>query len=364
MPFWRFAWLYARLMNAMSAIPSAKENILLSDPDRPVIVLDTETTGLDHKTERMIEIAAVKLHHGSVVEMFDSLINPGIPIRSSSQKVHGISQEDVESAPPIEEVLPKFLDFVGDEVYVAHNALFDYSFINEAKKRLYDGQKFSNPRVDTYEMYRKVFPEDPSHGLSSLLARFGLPSYVKHRALDDALNLAKCYPKLRDLYHQQYHWQLQTVRNSMPYVLERFYRLQDATKALQSELLDIKELLKLYFEEGGSPITVLNGETITWGYRRTYSYDNDKVWKVLEEAGLLKKAAKLNPKLVDRLMSGKRVDDEVRDKLFECRQSMRETRVLNFEKAAELSPAPQMADDDPANRPPVAVPDLEDDDEE
>ena len=112
------------------------------------IVLDVETTGLDYKKERMIEFAAVRLENGVIKDQYETLINPQQHIRKSSMAVHHITEEMVADAPTEEEVLPKILEFIGDYPIVAHNAVFDFSFLNRASKRLY-GKPLENKYVDT-----------------------------------------------------------------------------------------------------------------------------------------------------------------------------------------------------------------------
>jgi len=304
-------------------------------PDDTIIILDTETTGLDHKTEKLIEIAAAKMQNGEVVETFTSLVNPQKPIRHSSFLIHNISQEMVEEAPPIEDVLPQFLEFVGNHTFVAHNAIFDYSFINEACKALY-GQRFQNNRIDTFEMYRSVFPDDLSHGLSSLLKRFGFDSHVLHRALDDALNLAKVYPRLRDLYEQKYAWQLSQIKN-VPYLVERYLRIQKAAQAMQAEMSDLKDIFKLYFQNGGGAVEASSNEVMVFHYRRSYSYDEKRIWDIATRAGVCEKIFKLNPRALDKLIDRGDLDESFKEELRECRLSMHESRGINFLKPQAIS---------------------------
>ena len=94
------------------------------------IVLDTETTGLDYTREKMVEFAAVRLENGKIKAKFETLINPEQHIRKSSIAIHGITQEMVEDAPTEAEIIPQILEFIGDYPIVAHNAIFDYNFIN------------------------------------------------------------------------------------------------------------------------------------------------------------------------------------------------------------------------------------------
>lgn len=299
-------------------------------PETPIIVLDTETTGLDHKSEKLIEIAAVKMVNGEVTESFTSLINPVVPIRYSSFLIHGITDEMVREAPPVEEVLPRFMAFVGDLPYVAHNAIFDYSFINEASKALY-GSRFKNHRIDTFEMYRSVFPDMPSHSLSSMLNRFGFEPEVKHRALDDAEALAKVYFPLRHLYVQKYSWQLSQLKN-IQYLVERYLRIQKTSQILQAEMSDLKEIFKLYFLEGGKSVEATTGEIMVSSYKRTYDYNEEQVWPLLLEAGMAERAYKLNPRAVDKLLDNGSLTEDQRDRLKETRLSMNESRMVTFLK--------------------------------
>lgn len=298
--------------------------------DDTIIVLDTETTGLDHKCEKLIEIAAVKMKNGEVIETFSSLVNPQKPIRYSSFLIHNISEEMVQDAPNIEEVLPKFLKFVGDHAFVAHNAIFDYSFINEAMKATY-GKRFLNHRIDTFEMYRSVFPDEGSHGLNALLRRFGFNEDVVHRALDDAMCLAKVYPRLRSLYEQKFSWQLSQMKN-VPYLMERYIRMQKASQSLQAEMSDLKDIFKLYFQNGGGAVEASTGEVMVFNYRRSYSYDEKKIWEIATGAGVCERIFKLNPRALDKLIDKADLTEETKEAFRECRLSMHEARNINFLK--------------------------------
>ncbi len=299
-------------------------------PDDTIIILDTETTGLDHKCEKLIEIAAVKMQGTEIIETFSSLVNPQKPIRHSSFLIHNISEEMVQDAPNIEDVLPPFLEFVGDHAFVAHNAIFDYSFINEAMKATY-GKRFANHRIDTFEMYRSVFPDETSHGLNALLRRFGFNEDVVHRALDDAMCLAKVYPRLRALYEQKFNWQLSQLKN-VPYLMERYIRMQKASQSLQAEMSDLKDIFKMYFQNGGAPVEASTGEVMVFNYRRSYSYDEKKIWEIATEAGVCERIFKLNPRALDKLVDRSDIDEHFKESFREARLSMHEARNINFLK--------------------------------
>jgi DNA polymerase III epsilon subunit family exonuclease len=298
-----------------------------------VVILDLETTGLDHRTERIIEIGAVKLYRDEIIDTYTTLVKPDVPIRQSSYHVHHISEEMVAEAPTMEEVLPVIMEFMGDAPMVAHNAIFDYSFLNEASKRI-RGERIGIHRIDTYDMFRIVFPEEISHGLSALLARFGFESDVSHRALDDAQNLAKVYPLLRDLYSQQKSWQLSQLEN-INYLVERYTRLQRAMQLMQSELADMKEIFKLYFQEGGKPVKLSNGDLMVSGYRRTYEYNDATVRKIIDSAGMQDAAYKVNPRYLDKVIDRKLYDADVVEALKDARMRMNESRQVNFVKPVE-----------------------------
>ena len=317
-----------------------------------LISLDCETTGLDYKNEKIIELAAVRFNDDGVLEKFQTLVNPEIPIKHSSYKIHGISDEDVAEAPTIAEVLPSFLEFMGDSPYIAHNALFDYSFINQATKE-YLEQRFTNPRIDSLDLYRSVFPDEPSHGLASLMARFGIPQETKHRALEDAEGLALAFPALNKLYQQKHAWQMQQL-DIMEYWIERYLRMQKSIQVLQSEMSDIKDIFKLYFQQGGRTVEATTGERMVYGYRRSYSYDEERIWELLNEAELSHKAFKLNPRAFERLMDRGNLAPELKAQLADARTTMQETKTITFVKPPPPVPPQAEMDTEPAVTPAIA----------
>ncbi len=99
--------------------------------DYPIIVLDFETSGLSpHYGDRAIEIGAVLIENSLIIDRFQSLMNPGFRISSFIEAYTGISNDMVEAAPPCEEVMEQFADFIGDFPLVAHNASFDRRFLD------------------------------------------------------------------------------------------------------------------------------------------------------------------------------------------------------------------------------------------
>jgi DNA polymerase III subunit epsilon len=297
-------------------------------PPLTLIVLDTETTGLDYKTEQIIELAAVKLVDGVVTEQFHSLIKPTVPIRSSSQKVHGIDAADLEDAPLIETILPAFEAFMGDWAYAAHSAYNDFSFINQAYRK-HLGRSFDNHRIDTYEMFRQLFPEEPSHGMAALLARFNLPPHDAHRALEDTLALAAVYPQLVTLYAEKHQWRL----NQLPqanYLLERYALLRDLQKQLQFELSEIKEVFRLHFEEGGQTMVSTQGDKVSCERKRSYKVDEKALWALLKDTPYGYKVFKCQSKQLSRVISDMPAD--LKTQVLETRSNVSESVSIQFGK--------------------------------
>jgi len=297
------------------------------------IVLDTETTGLDYTKEKMVEFAAVRLENGKIKDEFQTLINPQQHIRKSSIAIHGITADMVADAPTEAEIMPKILEFIGDYPIVAHNAIFDYTFLNEASLRT-TGQELTNTRIDTQQMFKEIYPDLESHGLEALTKRFHVELNNHHRAMADTMGLALSYPQLKKLYAQKYDWEMKQLEN-VEYLFERFLRIQNTINTLQSELQDLKSVFKIYFEQGGAPIRSQTGETLVYNSKQSFGYDFHQIKDVLEEVGAFDKAVKLNTGFVDRLVGGYSLDEDKREIIKEARQELTETRNIQIIKAGK-----------------------------
>ncbi|MFP4550403.1 MAG: PolC-type DNA polymerase III [Spirochaetales bacterium] len=147
---------------------------------------DFETTGLFPATDRIVEFGGVRFQDGKILDTFEMLCNPGIPIGADAAKVSGICDGDVAGAIPVAEAIPSFIEFVGESVLVAHNAAFDLGFLRAAAESVGEGE-ILNPVVDTQALSIKAFPGKKSYGLQNLAVEFGFPPNRAHRALDDAI---------------------------------------------------------------------------------------------------------------------------------------------------------------------------------
>lgn len=162
------------------------------------IAIDIETTGLEADRDRIIEIAAVKYADLRESDRFCTLINPGIRIPRFITEINGITNDMVKDAPTIKEVLPRFIEFIGNSVLVAHNARFDLGFLNHNAWRL--GYKSDNPYIDTLSLCRNVFPGFCNYKLGTVAENLGIDLRNAHRALADTRAvgqiLVKCINRL------------------------------------------------------------------------------------------------------------------------------------------------------------------------
>lgn len=151
-----------------------------------VVVLDFETTGLSPDGgDRAIEIGAVRIEQGRIGESFQSLMNPGRPVSGFIESYTGISNAMLRKAPPCEEVMHGFADFIGDRDLVAHNASFDRRFL-DAECRL-TGRVYGGSFACSMLAARRLFPRAPNHKLATLVTYKRLPTDgTYHRALADA----------------------------------------------------------------------------------------------------------------------------------------------------------------------------------
>ena len=166
------------------------------------VVFDFETTGLEASQERIIEIGAVKVSDGKIQESFSSLVNPGRQISRKITRLTGIKNSDIKNAPAISEVLPSFLDFIGDAVLVAHNIDFDYGFLRaECRRTGLETPRL--PLLDTVSLSRSLLPELGSHKLNRVAKALDISLDNHHRAEDDAEATAKILLKLLEKVRQE-----------------------------------------------------------------------------------------------------------------------------------------------------------------
>lgn len=159
-------------------------------------VIDLEMTGLS-ASDRIIEVGAVRVRGGEACDTFSSLINPGREIPPQVEALTGISNSMVQNAPPVDEVIPEFLEFIGSDVLVGHNVSFDYRFLKQWAVN--HNHPLEPNFLDTLKIARKLLPEEQSKKLGDLCRYFAIGQERKHRAVDDALATACLLECLKQL---------------------------------------------------------------------------------------------------------------------------------------------------------------------
>lgn len=163
------------------------------------VVFDLETTGTSCMTDSIIEISAVKVNHKEIIDTFSTLVNPQCRIPYYATRVNGITDEMVEDAPLLVEVLPQFLEFIDDYVLVGHNIQsFDLKFIYKAAQELL-GREVANDYLDTLYMARQCLTGLSHHKLTDLAQYFQIDIKGAHRALQDCMMNQQCYEKMAGL---------------------------------------------------------------------------------------------------------------------------------------------------------------------
>ena len=167
--------------------------------DTTFVVFDLETFGLNSHKNEIIEIGAIKLKGTRIVDTFSSFVNPNKIIPKRISELTHITQDMVDNAPTIEDVLPKFLEFTKDAVMVAHNSAFDMGFIRRDAKK-YMGIDYKPPVIDTLQMARDLYPDLKGYNLDRLNKTFKLSLENHHRAIDDAQSTAKLFIMFLEKY--------------------------------------------------------------------------------------------------------------------------------------------------------------------
>jgi DNA polymerase-3 subunit alpha (Gram-positive type) len=154
------------------------------------VAFDIETTGLNPKYEKIIEIGAVRVRDAEAVDTFSTFVNPGKSIPPRISELTGIGEGDIADAPYIDEVLDNFISFVGDDILLGHNLIFDYSFIKKAAVN--QKRSFEKEGIDTLRIARRFLPDLESRRLGFLCDYYKI-RLKAHRAFNDAMATHELY---------------------------------------------------------------------------------------------------------------------------------------------------------------------------
>lgn len=181
-------------------------------------LFDIETTDLNLNYAEIIEIAAIKVRNNNVIDSFETLVKPQEPIPSEISKLTGITDEMVFNAPKITEVLPRFIDFIGDDVLVGHNInSYDLNILYDIAVDLLDF-KISNDFIDTLDLSRCLVDFDlPRYNLNSLCDYFNVTNKKAHNALSDVMANHEVYQKMKTFKIGTYKFSNSEQRPCVPF---------------------------------------------------------------------------------------------------------------------------------------------------
>ncbi len=197
-PFKVIYGVEAYLVDDLTEIAVRAGNRTLEDT---YVVFDIETTGFSSTSDRIIEIGAVKVTRGEIVDSYSTFVNPGIPIPFEITNLTSITDEMVMGSPKIDVILPEFLEFVGDAALVAHNAGFDVGFIEENCKNLGILREFTY--LDTVALARVLLPTLAKYKLNIVAKALNISLENHHRAVDDAGATAEIFVKFVEMLKER-----------------------------------------------------------------------------------------------------------------------------------------------------------------
>jgi len=164
------------------------------------VSIDLETTGLNPKLDKIIEVGAIKVVDGHPGEPFKALVNPGRKLEERITELTGITDEELQNAPYIDEVFPRLFDYLEDLPLLGHSILFDYSFLKKeaVNRKLF----FEKLGIDTLKIARKYLPDLESRSLGFLCRHYAIP-HQAHRAYEDAVATVRLYERLVQEYYSE-----------------------------------------------------------------------------------------------------------------------------------------------------------------
>ena len=162
------------------------------------VAIDLEMTGLHPKNDRILEVAAVRIRQGVEVDSFSAVVNPKVPLSEKIIELTGITKEEAEHGAPLDETIMAFLDFLGEDILVGQNVIFDFSFLKQwaVNHKI----TFEKSAVDTLKLARAFLPPEQKKDLESLCVYFGVERVHAHRALEDVRETVQIFEKMKGLY--------------------------------------------------------------------------------------------------------------------------------------------------------------------
>ncbi len=165
-------------------------------------VIDIETTGLSRNYHQITEIAAAKIRNGEIVESYQTLVNPQVQIPYFITQLTGINNQMVRDAPTIKKALPDFLGFLQKDIFVAHNATFDFGFLDHNLK-LHHGKNLVNQKLCTKKLANRLVPQLERKRLQDLCQHFNINNSHAHRALGDVQATALVFNRMLTILREK-----------------------------------------------------------------------------------------------------------------------------------------------------------------
>ncbi len=164
--------------------------------EQSYVAVDLETTGLEAKRDKIIEIGAIHVVNGREIAAFHSMVNPHRRLKEQITELTGITDDMVENAPDIGDIIEEFAEFCEQAPLLGHRIMFDYSFLKRAAVN--HGIPFEKNGIDTLKLCRHFLPEDQPKNLSAACEFFGIRRKKAHRALEDARDSHYLYQRLAE----------------------------------------------------------------------------------------------------------------------------------------------------------------------
>ena len=215
------------------------------------VSIDLETSGLDPKQDRILEIAAIKVIDGEVVDTYETLVDAGMHLSERIVSLTGINEEMTKKGVEVDEAIRKCVEFIGDMPILGHCIQFDYSFLKRAAVN--HGLTFEKEGIDTLRIARKALPQLESRGLSVLCEYYQIPLEYHHRAMADAGATFQLYQRLQKEFGETFPELFETK----PLV----YQVKKESPATNAQKRHLKDLLKYHrIELDKDPDTLTKNE--------------------------------------------------------------------------------------------------------
>lgn len=208
----------------------------IDERENSYVAIDLETTGLDPKYDKVIEIGAVKVVDGQITEEFSSFVNPRRLLPGYTTNLTGITDEMLDGAPEIEELIEQVVCFCGGLPILGHHVIFDYSFLKRAAVN--KGLDFEKNGIDTLTICRRLMPECEKKNLMSAIEYYGIDPETAHRALSDARMAHFLYQTVKKGYFK--------AHQEMFFGKPLIYRVKKEQPATKKQKEGLRDLIKYH----------------------------------------------------------------------------------------------------------------------